>query len=118
MDDDLRSLKLVERFLKIERHKVTAFTSPDEAVAALDDRQVDLVITDRAMTGTSGDEVALAAMSKQADVPVILLTGFGEQMKDNGEKPEGVDLVMSKPVTLADLRTGMTELLGAQTCAQ
>ena len=43
--------------------------------------------------------------------PVILLTGFGDLMSGAGEKPEGVDLVVSKPFTLNSLRKAMTKAL-------
>ena len=38
------------------------------------------------------------------DTPVILLTGFGDEMLAAGGLPSGVDLVLGKPVSHADLR--------------
>ena len=32
-------------------------------------------------------------------------------MADHGERPEGVDLIVSKPVTLEALRNAMTKLM-------
>ena len=37
-------------------------------------------------------------------MPLIMLTGFGDIMKDEGECPTGVTRVMAKPVTAPDLR--------------
>ena len=42
--------------------------------------------------------------------PVIMMTGVGDIMEGTGEKPPGVDLVLSKPVPLADLREALLEL--------
>jgi hypothetical protein len=38
-----------------------------------------------------------------------LLTGFGDLMAGSGEQPPGVDLVVSKPFTLATLRNAMVK---------
>jgi FixJ family two-component response regulator len=45
---------------------------------------------------------------------VILVTGFGDIMAATGEKPEGVDIVMSKPFTMAGLRTTLARFRQAQ----
>ncbi len=34
-------------------------------------------------------------------------------MADQGERPEGVDLIVSKPVTLSTLRDAMAKLIAA-----
>jgi YesN/AraC family two-component response regulator len=64
----------------------------------------DLIITDRAMPDMSGDRLALEAKRVAPLVPVLMLSGFGEFMNATGERPEGVDAVVSKPVTIDDLR--------------
>jgi hypothetical protein len=43
---------------------------------------------------------------------VLLLTGFGDLMSGAGEHPEGVDLVVSKPFTLATLRNAIAKATG------
>jgi hypothetical protein len=40
-----------------------------------------------------------------------MLTGFGEVMKASREKPPGVDLILSKPVTIEDLRIGVATVI-------
>ena len=45
-------------------------------------------------------------------VPVILLTGLGEVMKEEGDIPEAVDVILSKPVSLKDLRKAIFDLTG------
>jgi FixJ family two-component response regulator len=46
------------------------------------------------------------------DTPVILLTGFGDLMNAAGEKPDGVDMVVKKPIRLATLREVLAKLTG------
>ena len=43
---------------------------------------------------------------------IVLLTGFGDLMSGAGEKPEGVDLVVSKPFTLNTLREAISQSVG------
>ena len=56
------------------------------------------------MPEMEGDELAREIKKRKPDVPVILITGFGDIMEQTGEKPEGVDIVMSKPFTMAGLQ--------------
>ena len=67
----------------------------------------DLIITDRAMPELSGDQLALEIKRLSPALPVILLTGFGELMLNDGEQPPGVDLVVGKPFTMASLKAAL-----------
>ena len=42
--------------------------------------------------------------------PVVLLTGFGDLMNAAGEKPDGVDLVVKKPIRLSTLREVLAKM--------
>ena len=52
----------------------------------------------------NGTQLASALHRRYPGVPVILLTGFGEEMQALAELPDGVDLVIGKPVSAAELR--------------
>jgi len=43
-------------------------------------------------------------------VPVILATGFGDILEATDGQPAGVDLVLTKPVSMAVLRETLAEL--------
>ncbi len=70
----------------------------------------DLVMTDRAMPEMNGDQLAEEIKQLNPRQPIILLTGFGDLMNGAGEQPSGVDLVVSKPFTLAALRSAMSKV--------
>jgi len=72
----------------------------------------DLVMTDRAMPEMNGDALAAEIKKLNPQQPLILLTGFGDLMTEAGEQPTGVDLVVSKPFTLATLRSAMAKVTG------
>jgi FixJ family two-component response regulator len=56
-----------------------------------------------------GDQLAAAISRLAPDKPVVMLTGFGDLMDAKGEKPPGVTVLASKPVTLAGLRKAIVE---------
>ena len=60
----------------------------------------DVIILDRAMPGIGGDEVAVEIKKRAPAIPVVMLTGFGDIMKQEGDHPPGVHTVLSKPITL------------------
>jgi CheY-like chemotaxis protein len=76
------------------------------------DGPFDLVMTDRAMPELNGDQLAVEIKKLNPRQPIILLTGFGDLMTGAGEQPPGVDLVVSKPFTLATLRSAMSKVTG------
>ena len=76
-----------------------------EAFRAARDRgdPFQLVVTDLGMPYVDGKEVARTIHVEAPGTPVILLTGWGEQMKSNGVLPAGVTLIMSKPPKILEL---------------
>lgn len=63
-----------------------------------------VVLTDLAMPEMNGDQLAIYIKRIAPNKPVILLTGFGDMIKAVDKKPEGIDLVLTKPITLDVLR--------------
>jgi CheY-like chemotaxis protein/anti-sigma regulatory factor (Ser/Thr protein kinase) len=112
-EDDAAGRDLLEEYLKISGHTVESAQDGSEAMEKLSAGTFDLVITDRSMPGACGDEVARAAKARNPGIPVILLTGFGDLMHDAGECPSGVDLVLSKPVTLEDMQRAIRKVMAA-----
>ncbi len=102
-DDEALVRDVVKRFLALDGHTVHITKDGTEAIAAFEQDAFDLVILDRAMPGLNGDQVA-AAIRAASSTPVVMLTGFGDRMIDANDVPEGVDMVLPKPVTIAELR--------------
>ncbi len=63
------------------------------------------------MPEMSGDQLATAIKQMAPQTSVVLLTGFGDMMEDTKEKPESVDIILGKPVTLTTLRQSLATLL-------
>ena len=129
VDDDSTVRTVVAAMLERDGHFVAQAPSGEAGITMLEagnaapagpqatgstsgDVSFDLIITDRAMPGgMSGEQLAEAAKALRGDVPVMMLTGFGELMMAAGERPAGVDLVLGKPVTLAVLRRGVSSVM-------
>jgi CheY-like chemotaxis protein len=71
----------------------------------------DLIITDRAMPEMSGDELAASIKQLEPLAPIIMLTGFADLIIDSDQCSKNVDLVLSKPARLDDLRKAIITVM-------
>ncbi|OGV58770.1 MAG: hypothetical protein A2283_02370 [Lentisphaerae bacterium RIFOXYA12_FULL_48_11] len=110
-DDEEQSRMLIAKLLIRDGHTITMARTGREAIDQASAGTFDLVITDRAMPDVNGDVVALSVKARTREIPVILLTGFGDIMKEQGECPPGVDRVLSKPLTQQDLRQAIAGIM-------
>jgi CheY-like chemotaxis protein len=111
VDDEEVSRALLVKYLSGAGHTVTAVASGPEAVRLIQNQAFDLVLTDRAMPGMSGDEVAKTVKRLAPGLPIIMLTGLGEMMKFKSEHPVGVDAVVGKPITPTELEAAIRQVL-------
>jgi CheY-like chemotaxis protein len=118
VDDQDIICELIAEYLRSDGH--TPVTAPNgrEAFARFCAEPFDLVITDQSMPGLNGVQLAAAVKEHTPGARVILLTGFGDEMLAAGEVPEGVDLVLSKPISAAELRRAVAgSIARAETAA-
>ena len=106
--------QILREYLVGDEHMVETAANGRDALDKLPKAAFDVVILDRAMPGLSGDQVAVAIKELKPELPVILLTGFGNMMQAAGEKPPGIDLVLGKPVTIAGLRAALAQVVGSR----
>jgi CheY-like chemotaxis protein len=107
IDDEIWSRDMLLAFLTNDGHSVDTAASGHEGLRKFETKNYDVVIVDRAMPDMNGDDVASIIKSKNPNVPVIFATGFGDMMKESGEKPPCVDYILSKPATLDELREAL-----------
>jgi PAS domain S-box-containing protein len=111
VDDEPQVRDVVCAFLTNDGHTVSAFADGQEALDQSRVETFDAAVIDRAMPGMSGDQLAIALKSRAPQLPVIMLTGFGNLMNEVGERPTGVDLVLAKPLTIQALQDALRKLL-------
>ena len=90
VDDEPRILECFQALLQREDFEIEAAVCAASAIAALDSRKFDLVITDLAMESeTAGYDVARAAQKQSSPPEVVLLTASdipASQWKSEGVK--------------------------------
>lgn len=112
VDDEPDVRHVIAEYLDADGHHVDVAEDPRTALRKIPDGGYDLIITDRAMPEMSGDQLAARAKRLAPAVPVVMLTGFGEFMNATNERPIGVDLVVSKPITRDGLRDAIAVVTG------
>jgi CheY-like chemotaxis protein len=99
--DDEQAVRFVLcSLLEAQGHSVEAASNGFEGLQRFHKEPFDVVLTDRAMPGMSGDELALAIKRVAPQTPVILVTGFAPSP---AEELPGIDAVVKKPFTMATL---------------
>jgi signal transduction histidine kinase len=111
VEDEPLVREVIEVYLNEDHHVVQTAANGREGLEKYRVGTFDLVLTDRAMPECNGDVLAAEIKKLNPHQPIILLTGFGDLMSGAGEKPEGVDLVVSKPFTLNSLREAITKAI-------
>ncbi|HWO56124.1 MAG TPA: response regulator [bacterium] len=106
IDDEPMVIQSIKNFLTLETdYEVLAFTSPLEALTALQARPVDVIISDYLMPDLNGIDFFLRAKDIQPQATRVLLTGYAD--KENAIKAindVGLYQYIEKPWENEDLR--------------
>ncbi len=113
VDDDPLLLKSLGDILESDGHFVITAQGGQAGIDLFLQRQKTnepfaMVFTDLGMPKVDGRRVAVAIKEASPLTPVVMLTGWGERLEAEGDKPEYVDRVLSKPPKLREIR----EVLG------
>jgi len=100
VDDEPSVGDVVGMLLRFDGHEVEATHSGKEALALLQRNRFDLIITDFAMPGMTGDQLATAIKAANPDQPIVMITGHAGMLP----RRPSVDFVVGKPFQLEDLR--------------
>jgi CheY-like chemotaxis protein len=112
IDDEDAVRQTLAQLLLAAGHHVLEASSGSVGLQILDQSSVDCVLTDLGMPEMVGWEVARRVKARWPDLPVVLLTGWGEQVA-GGAGAEGgtvVDRVVGKPIRLDELLAVIAEL--------
>ena len=109
VDDDAMIREVITAYLSEDGYAVEVAVNGRDGLEKFCAGDFHMVLTDRQMPEMEGDELAREVKKRKPAVPVILLSGHGDAMIAGGEKPEGVDLVLGKPFTMAGLQTALAK---------
>ena len=104
VDDETAVCETIKMVLEHDGHKVQVANNGEEALALLERSKFDLVTTDFSMLGMNGDTLAAAIKERIPKQPILMISANGALAKSAGNPLLGVDLVISKPFSLEDLR--------------
>ncbi len=105
VDDEKPVVEIIHRMLERLGYRVSPQIESLEALRALQSSpdDFDLVITDLIMPHMTGLQLAGEIMRIRGDLPIILCTGFSEQVTSDQLKKAGIRARISKPVVMKDL---------------
>lgn len=112
VDDDPDVLLLTAAFLRNAGYEVTAASSGDAAMATLHAVQgFDVMVTDFAMRGMDGGELARMSRELLPTLPIMVMSGYAG-MQEMERLPAGIN-VLHKPFRGADMVRRIRELIEA-----
>ncbi len=112
VDDDPLLLRSLRETLEADGHAVETANAGQAGIDAFRaamhrGNRFEVVVSDLGMPHIDGRQVAAAVKAASPDTPVILLTGWGQRLVDEGDMPRHVDQVLSKPPKLRELRRAL-----------
>jgi PAS domain S-box-containing protein len=111
VEDEQAVRALVSSTLAHEGYRVLPAASAEEAVALANETgKIDLLLTDASMPGTSGLALAKMLLTTRPDLPVIIMSGYSEEMLDTTGLPASI-AILRKPFTPTELRARIRETL-------
>ncbi len=109
VDDDPRLLRALTDLLQDYGHVVVSAGSGAEALDFLRGDSIDLIVTDLGMPGMTGWELAAEVKRLSPEIPVYLMTGWGEEVATD-ERSRLVDRILAKPVSAEALLSPLAAL--------
>lgn len=99
VDDEDFVRDLLGDILEGEQCDVYLAASGSEALSAFREQEFDGVFTDVGMPGMSGWELAREIRQINSQIPIAVITGWGEAVGSHEQKAAGVNWIVAKPFT-------------------
>ncbi len=101
VDDEAHVRELLRDILESEGCKAILAEDGQKALALFDSGKFDAVFTDIGMPEMSGWELAHAVRERDEQVPLAVITGWGEAVGSNEQRDAQVDWVVTKPFDIS-----------------
>jgi signal transduction histidine kinase len=113
VDDDVGVRAVLREVLGSEGY--TVFDAPDgpSGLALCETEAIDVVLSDVSMPGMSGWEMAEACQARFPNLPVGLITGWGDRLDAAQLARHGVRFVVAKPFEAAEVLNRVGDALAA-----
>ncbi len=110
-EDEIALRKLIKFNLEKRGFSVYECGNGQEALTLLENKDTDLIITDIMMPVIDGNALTQAVKSKNADLPVIMLTALSTIDDKKKSFEDGADDYLTKPVDYDELELRIRALL-------
>ena len=107
VDDEPSVGNTIKMLLQFDGHDVEATHNGRDALAMFEPDRFDLIITDYAMPGMNGNQLAAAIKADAPDQPVIMITGHAGTLSPS----PSVDFIIGKPFRLEHLREAIAKVM-------
>ncbi len=113
VDDEVGLVNMADRMLRRLGYDVYSFS---DSVVALDyfmmnPENIDLVITDQTMPNLKGDELIRRIRKKNPKIPVIMCSGYTENLGSDELKELHINGILKKPITIHELSNAIRTVL-------
>ncbi len=114
VDDEEQVVQVTGEILQGLGYKVVGRSSPRDALELFysSPGQFDLVLTDLTMPGVTGLELSERVKSLRPDIPIILFTGYSDQVSKDAAAAAGISEYCLKPISMRELSTVIGRFLG------
>jgi PAS domain S-box-containing protein len=105
VDDEPQLARMAVLALSQRGHHVMVARSGEEAIAQLQQRRADLIVSDLGLgSGMNGWDLAALVRERWPGTQFVLVTGWGAAITPAEARERGVDQVLAKPYRIAELR--------------
>jgi len=113
VDDEDSMRMLVARAIAMDGHEIVTAADGAEALEILGEGAFDLLLTDIQMPVMDGIALALTAARDFPRTTILLMTGFADQRERASNLSAIAHDVITKPFSVADIRTAVADALAA-----
>jgi len=100
VDDDPTIVELLSSFLDTKGYSVRTCANGQQGLEAIEEEEVDLVISDIEMAGVNGYELLRQTRRNYPKIGIVLMTGYEETHPLSAALRAGADGYISKPFSL------------------
>ncbi len=116
VDDEEQVVQVTGEILQSLGYNVLGKTSAQEALQLFSwsPHDFDMVITDLTMPGLTGLELSEGIKRLRQDIPIILFTGYSDQVSKDAAVKAGIDEYCMKPISMRELSTVVARFLASK----
>ena len=105
VEDEAKMLRVLHLHLTDEGFTTHPAADAETGLKILNREKIDLVVTDFKLPGMSGLELLPKAKAARPDVPIIMITAYGDAETKRQALEKGAEALLTKPIDFGTLRS-------------